>query len=163
MTLKPASIAIILDDSGTEVLLVKRKDVPLWVLPGGGVEEGESPIEAVVRESLEETGYAIEVVRQSAEYSPINRLAALTSVFICRITGGVPRLSSETSSIGFFSLNDLPSTLFSLHQDWLKDAFSHSELIKKPLTQVTYWAVINHFFKHPLHLLCYLWTRLTKK
>lgn len=135
----------------------------MWVLPGGGVEEDESPAEAVKREVFEETGYVVEVVRQSAEYYPINRLAALTSVYICRIIGGAPCLSSETSSIGFSPLKNLPSTLFSLHQDWLKEALSHSELIKKPLTQVTYWAVINHFFKHPLHVLRYLWTRLTKR
>lgn len=32
----------------------------LWEFPGGGVEEGESPAEAVVRELMEETGFAVE-------------------------------------------------------------------------------------------------------
>lgn len=35
----------------------------LWTLPGGGVEHGEDPYHAVIREVEEETGYAIEVER----------------------------------------------------------------------------------------------------
>ena len=33
-----------------------------WTLPGGKVEHGEDPFEAVVREVAEETGYVVEVV-----------------------------------------------------------------------------------------------------
>lgn len=34
---------------------------PIWITPGGGIEPGESPAEAAVREFLEETGIAIDV------------------------------------------------------------------------------------------------------
>jgi putative (di)nucleoside polyphosphate hydrolase len=48
--------AIILDVEG-KVLALERKDVPgEWQLPQGGLEIGESPLEAVKREILEETG-----------------------------------------------------------------------------------------------------------
>jgi 8-oxo-dGTP diphosphatase len=32
-----------------------------WTMPGGGVEHGEDPFHAVIRETLEETGYAIAI------------------------------------------------------------------------------------------------------
>ncbi len=32
-----------------------------WVLPGGGMEHGEDPVDTVVREVAEETGYTAEV------------------------------------------------------------------------------------------------------
>jgi 8-oxo-dGTP pyrophosphatase MutT (NUDIX family) len=52
---------------GRVLLLHRRDDLDLlpglWDLPGGGVEEGESPEEALVREVREETGYSVRVGR----------------------------------------------------------------------------------------------------
>jgi len=50
--------AVISDDSG-RIVVIQRGRPPsrwLWSLPGGRVETGETPDEAVVREVLEETG-----------------------------------------------------------------------------------------------------------
>lgn len=41
---------------------VKRGDV-VWNFPGGGIEPGETPEEACIRELKEETGYTIRVLR----------------------------------------------------------------------------------------------------
>ena len=42
-------------------LLVSREEVSdYWMLPGGGLEENETPAECCVREILEETGYIVE-------------------------------------------------------------------------------------------------------
>ena len=38
-------------------------DTGKWMLPGGGVEHGEHPCAAVIREMLGETGYAVAVDR----------------------------------------------------------------------------------------------------
>lgn len=159
MPLAPAAIAIIFNDTKTEVLLVKRKDVPIWVLPGGGIEADETPQETVKREVFEETGLIVEIERQCAEYYPINRLSAFTSVFVCRIVSGEPCTSSETSGIVFFPFDQLPMHFFEVHRDWLEDALSNPGMVRKSITQVTYWSVIKYFLLHPYQVLRYLWTR----
>ncbi|WP_080503277.1 NUDIX hydrolase [Candidatus Protochlamydia amoebophila] len=162
MPMLPAAIGIVLDQTEKKILLVKRKDVPVWVLPGGGIEIGEKPFDAVLREIWEETNLKVKVMRQVAEYTPINRLATLTFVFICKLREGTPQLSNETSDIAFFSIDALPSSLFNPHRDWINEGLKTKSLVKKPLTQITYWATFKYFFQHPLFLLKYAWTRWVK-
>jgi len=50
-----AGTAAVIDEKGG-ILLMRRSDNYLWVMPGGVMEVGETPAEAVVRETLEETG-----------------------------------------------------------------------------------------------------------
>ena len=51
---KQAVYGIVFNNDKTEVLLIKRRDIPVWVLPGGGLDQGESPETGAVREVLEE-------------------------------------------------------------------------------------------------------------
>lgn len=55
------SARLLLVDPADRVLLVPVHDdeASWWDLPGGGVEAGESTAQAAVRETLEETGYAV--------------------------------------------------------------------------------------------------------
>ena len=53
--------AVILDENN-EVVLIKFPDNGI-VIPGGGVEPNESLTDAVVRESLEETGLKVEPIK----------------------------------------------------------------------------------------------------
>ena len=50
--------AVVFDASGAQVLLTQRTDNGRWCLPGGGMDPGESAVEACVREVWEETGLA---------------------------------------------------------------------------------------------------------
>lgn len=162
MPLLPAAIAIILNADKSQVLLVKRCDVPIWVLPGGGIEVGETPEEALIREIEEETGYIVQILRKGAEYHPINRLAAFTTVFICQIRSGHICLSSETNAIAFFPLHHLPSNFFPPHKHWLSEILTQSTLIQRPLTEISYFALCKYFLQHPGQVLRFAWTRFGK-
>jgi 8-oxo-dGTP pyrophosphatase MutT (NUDIX family) len=45
-----------------KVLIAKRIKPPLWSLPGGRIEPGETPEAAAARELMEETGVTAEIV-----------------------------------------------------------------------------------------------------
>jgi 8-oxo-dGTP diphosphatase len=62
---KPGISAAIIVDQG-RVLMVRRrvKEGQLsWQFPAGGIEPGETPEEAAVRETLEETGLEVKAIR----------------------------------------------------------------------------------------------------
>ncbi len=50
---------VIIEDG--KILLLYRKDEDHWEVPGGKVEEGESPTETAVREAKEEIGVDVEL------------------------------------------------------------------------------------------------------
>lgn len=162
MPLLPAAIGIILNNEQTEVLLVKRADVPVWVLPGGGVEPGEAPEAALVRELKEETGFEVDIVRKCAEYSPVNALAAPTHVYLCLIRSGKASLSSETTAATFHPLSKLPATFFHPHAIWLKEALTRNDMIRRPLNEISYLALAKFFLTHPWLVIRFAWTRWTR-
>lgn len=133
------------------VLLVKRCDVPIWVFPGGGVDPGEPPTAAVLREIHEESNVEASVYRLSGDYTPLNRMAKHTYVYECLYESGDPGAADETLDARFFPLSDLPKELFSLHQDWLADALENpTGVVCQPIHQVTYCAVLKFALRHPV-------------
>jgi 8-oxo-dGTP diphosphatase len=154
-------IGIIFDKERSKVIVVKRRDVPIWVLPGGGVEENESPKEAVVREVFEETGLNVVIERHVGTYFPINRLTYTTYVFTCSPKSGALSLGNETKKIGYFSIDQLPSPFFFLHQFWIEDAKKNLKYpIERFLTEVTYWELFKYFCHHPVQVFRLLLSRL---
>ncbi|QLH37218.1 MAG: NUDIX domain-containing protein [Parachlamydiaceae bacterium] len=153
-----AAIGLVLNEDGSQILLVKRQDVPVWVLPGGGIDEGESSQEAVVREIFEETGLKVHIKRKTAEYTPLNRLAKFTEIFECYAIEGELQKGEETREIGFFPLHKLPKNVFPIHKAWMEEAFKNPHtIIRRRLTEVTYWNLVKYFFKHPVWVVSFLY------
>lgn len=64
--MKPSGTSLIMVNDRQQVLLLLRDDIPgipypnMWDLPGGHVEEGETPRECICREIKEEMGLDLE-------------------------------------------------------------------------------------------------------
>jgi 8-oxo-dGTP pyrophosphatase MutT (NUDIX family) len=130
-----ATSAVILDGhpgDGRRLLLTRRSDTGLWCLPGGVMEPGESVSEAVAREVAEETGLEVLPERLIGVYSDPDVLATYADgvkqhpvvlCFRCAVTGGAPRISAETTEIGWFAPDDLPE-IVEQHRQRITDALS---------------------------------------
>src|SRR5579884_522039 len=105
--MRSGSFAIILDAAGA-VLLCHRTDIDLWNLPGGGVEDGESPWDAAVRETREEVGLEIEIDRLAGVYFK-PEVTEIVFSFVARIVGGSPRTSEEADDVRYFPLDAIPA------------------------------------------------------
>lgn len=144
-----------------QVLLIQRRDIPVWVLPGGGIEPGETPEAACLREMEEETGYTVKIVRKVAEYSPVNRLTKRTHFYEVEVIGGAPQTGSETRAIEFFSLNHLPKHLPPPYASWISDAAAHHfNPLKKKIEGVSYRVLFKLLLQHPILVGRFLLTKL---
>ena len=94
---------IIFDEQGG-VLLCHRRDMDAWNLPGGGIEPGELPTEAAVREVKEETGLDVAIERLIGVYGKTDKLTDLIFFFLCRVTGGQIELTDESDDNGDFAI-----------------------------------------------------------
>lgn len=97
-----------------KILLVRERSEGRWTLPGGWVDIGDSPSEAVEREIVEESGYVAHAVKLAAVYDrnkhPHPPLAyhVYKLFFICELLDGNPAVNLEIDEIGFFAEDNLP-------------------------------------------------------
>lgn len=136
-TLTFGTSALIIDEAGERILLTRRTDNGRWCMPGGRMEPGESVAEACVRETLEETGLEVEVVRLIGIYSSPDMLIAyadgnrrqiVAAHFLVRVLGGALRLSDETTEFRFVSRDDLAHLdLMEHHRQRIIDSFAGQE------------------------------------
>ena len=99
--------AVILDED-KNIFLVKStyQRFHPWGLPGGSLEYGEHPEEAVIREVWEETGLNICIERLLLVNSWMPDRVGF--YYLSRITGGIFHPTDEVSEFAYFSLEDLP-------------------------------------------------------
>lgn len=118
-----------------EVLCVQRNYAPYgWTIPGGRLEDGESPEMTVVREVLEETGYHVSVERLVGLYSAPFK-ADLVISFVCHITGyELWQANEEIAAVAFFPLTELPDPTRNNTRVRILDAFAGKQGIWRCFT-----------------------------
>jgi ADP-ribose pyrophosphatase YjhB (NUDIX family) len=114
------------------ILMVRETSDGGWSLPGGWVDVGESPSEAVVKEVFEESGFRTRAVKMLAvldrdRHGHPSLAFHVYKVFIrCEIVGGAPALSIETDGVAFFHETELPPlSLTRLVPSQVKLLFQH--------------------------------------
>jgi len=100
--------AAVIFDENKNIFLVKStyQRFHPWGLPGGSLEYGEHPEQAVIREVWEETGLSICIERLLLVNSWLPDRVGL--YYLCRITDGTFQPSDEVSEFNYFSVDDLP-------------------------------------------------------
>ncbi|MGO2050075.1 MAG: NUDIX hydrolase [Microbacterium sp.] len=121
MDLRVAAYAVVTDDED-RVLLARWTEGRrvAWTMPGGGLEAGEDPEDAVRRELREETGYSVRVRELLGIHSrviPAGRrvgkadapLHTLRIVYRAETTGGRLRFekNGSTDMAGWFTLAEI--------------------------------------------------------
>jgi ADP-ribose pyrophosphatase YjhB (NUDIX family) len=100
--------AAVIFDENKNILLVKStyQRFHPWGLPGGSLEYGEHPEEAVIREVWEETGLNVSIERLLLVNSWLPDRVGL--YYLCRIMDGTFHPTEEVSEFAYFSLEALP-------------------------------------------------------
>jgi len=126
------AFAVIFDDE-RRVLLCHRRDFDAWNLPGGGVDPNEAPWDAAVRETREEVGVDIEIVRLTGVYWKPGK-NELVFNFEGRIVAGVPGTSDEADQVGYFALDAMPPNTAPLQLERIKEATAGGAPVFRALT-----------------------------
>src|SRR5882757_1832817 len=103
-------------NSTGDLLLCRRTDDDQWSLPGGIIEPGEHPADAVVRECHEEAGIMVEPtslalvdVSPTFTYPSGDRAQYLDLVFRCNHASGHANVADdESTAVEWFSPQHVP-------------------------------------------------------
>ncbi|MBF4461084.1 MULTISPECIES: NUDIX hydrolase [unclassified Rathayibacter] len=120
MDIRVAAYGVIID--GDRVLLAHWSQGPwaAWTLPGGGIDRGEAPADAAIREIFEETGYDAELdalIGVDSHVIPAHRrsdpdagpLHAIRVVYRAHVVGGqlTHELDGSTDAAAWFPLAEV--------------------------------------------------------
>ena len=116
------AFVIILDEC-ERTLLCHRRDMDVWNLPGGGVESGELPTEAAIRETREETGLDVALDRLVGVYGKTDK-DELVFAFAAHATGGHLSTTDEADACAYFCLQSIPHNTIPKHVERINDALN---------------------------------------
>ncbi|WP_430591826.1 NUDIX hydrolase [Humidisolicoccus flavus] len=139
MRTRIAAYAVIVDDEQILLSHTVVENWEAWTLPGGGIDPGEHPEDAAIREVFEETGFTVEITDtlgvdsqvldpRNGEETPLH---AIRIIFTARIVAGelVFEHSGSTDRAAWFALDELPrprAASIDLGLEWALDLSADS-------------------------------------
>jgi 8-oxo-dGTP pyrophosphatase MutT (NUDIX family) len=105
------SAHIIVTNSRGLILLTQRRDVPVWVIPGGHVNNRELVVHAAIRELFEETGLRISRAKLIAKYFRKNKVVTKYLYLSRSSRDAIIKKSLETKNAKWCNPNKLPSPI----------------------------------------------------
>ncbi len=126
--------AIVLNESGDKLLLARRAHTPfegMWCIPGGHIEFGEHPDDAVRREVFEETGISLtscRFIRFYSEYYEFMQWHAVALIYAGTGTGALVPQPGEVSELAFVTVEEAMSRELAFnHRDIIQDFAGQTE------------------------------------
>lgn len=109
-------VGAVIRDSDGRLLLVRRARPPAagrWSLPGGRVDDGETPEQALAREISEETGLQVSVGRHvgSLESPGPSGVVYAIADHECTVLGGELRAGDDAADVAWYAVDDLDGLL----------------------------------------------------
>ena len=127
-------VRVVILDKENRILMVKQHhdEKDIWMVPGGGIEEGESSMAAAVREMKEETGLDVEIDRLIWHTEEVSaRGQRFVNFFMGRIKGGELTLGADPEfdnehqvlrEVRFMSREEIEQVEH-LYPEYLRDEF----------------------------------------
>ncbi|WP_124977976.1 NUDIX hydrolase [Ligilactobacillus salitolerans] len=123
------AVAGVVMNSNQQILLQERADTHNWGLPGGYMEYGETFLETLHREMLEDSGLKVEVVdmlgtfeQGFVTYPNGDQAQVITRLYLVEPAGGelLREQTDETLSLRYFSFDELPPLFNQQNMDMIK-------------------------------------------
>ena len=108
----PLSYAVMMASSRKGVLLVLSRIRQVWELPGGSIDEGETPRQAAIRELAEESGCVARDVRWLGVVEVNDGRAHFGALLSCNVDAVAEDFSNEeTAAVDFWRHNGAPAPM----------------------------------------------------
>lgn len=154
-------------NSSGDILLVKRRDVPIWVIPGGTAEKDELPAQTAAREFFEETGIRVfeKKLSLAIHYFPLHKTGKHKYTFTTQLAADAkPIPTAESSVSAFFSPDQLPEPISVYEMRRIQGAIQAMRLGYYTLyDEIHYYSEFRKLIKNPFLMLLLAYKYWTAK